>query len=139
MHRAWARMLFGIGSFVPILSVFGLAMYLVLALAHLDPDPTKVKAEDLGPLWVVLIGSTVVAFWQIAMGIIVALHTSGRRDLSSGAKAGWTLACLFMGSFALPIFTFVVLPGAAQAATPPMPPMPPGPMPPGPGHMQGRY
>lgn len=132
MHRAWARTLFGIGSFVPIVGVFGLAGYLVLALAHLDPDPTKVRIEDLGPVWVVLGGATLIAFWQIAMGIVVALHTSSRKDLSSGAKAGWTLACLFVGSFALPIFTFVVLPGAARAAEMPGPgpgPMPPGPMP----------
>jgi cytochrome bd-type quinol oxidase subunit 2 len=112
MHRAWARILFTIGSFVPPLGVFGLAGWLIVSVGRID---TTRPDRNLEEALVFLGGATLIAFWQMFLGIFVAVHTAGRKDMSSGAKIAWTLGCLFVGSIALPIFSFVVLPGAERA------------------------
>lgn len=116
MHRPWARVLFTIGALVPMVLLVGISVYLSMAVRHLDPSAFDSAKPDMTPLFVFLGGATFVAFWQMGMGAWVGIHASGRVDLSSGAKAAWTIACVFVGSLALPIFAFVVLPGAAAAA-----------------------
>lgn len=112
MHRAWARVLFTLGSFVPPLGVFALAGWMIASFGRLGAAIPRVEIEQL----IVLFGgATLIALWQMFLGIFVAVHTAGRKDMSSGAKIAWTLGCIFVGSIALPVFSFVVLPGAERA------------------------
>ncbi len=53
------------------------------------------------------LGIVGIALLQIVMGIVVAIHTSGRHDMTSNEKAAWSLACLFVGSVALPMLFFM--------------------------------
>lgn len=112
MHGPVARTLFTALSFLPLVGVFAISGWLVVAEAHL----TVHSQDDLLRLALTVIGAaTVIAFVQIGLGIVVALHVSKRPDLSSAQRAGWAIACLFVGSFALPLFSFLVLPGARAA------------------------
>lgn len=109
MQSPVARTLFTIASFLPLVGVLGMSGWLVTSSARHGLH----SRDDLLHLALVVVGlATVVAFVQIALGIVVALHVTKRPDLSGAQRAGWTLACLFVGSFALPLFSFLVLPGA---------------------------
>ena len=115
MHGPVARTLFTALSFLPLVGVFAISGWIVVAGAHL----TAHSQDEVMRLVLTVIGAaTVVAMVQIALGIVVALHVSKRPDLSSAQRAGWAIACLFVGSFALPLFSFLVLPGARAAAGP---------------------
>lgn len=108
MQSAAARLAFTIASFLPLLGVFGLATALAMMASARAPRP-----NDLETVAIVLLGgATCIAFVQMALGAIVGLHTARRPDLSPGQRAGWTIACVFVGSVALPLFAWLVLPGA---------------------------
>ena len=73
MHRAWARVLFTIASFVPMLGVFALAGWLVTSLGRLGAAVPRVEMEQL----IVLFGgATLIAFWQMGLGIVVAIQNA---------------------------------------------------------------
>lgn len=115
MHGPVARTLFTIASFVPLVGVFAISGWIVVTAARGGVQ----SQDDVAQLALVVIGaSTVIAFVQIALGIAVTLHVTKRPDLSSAQRAGWALACLFVGSFALPLFSFLVLPGARRTTGP---------------------
>jgi hypothetical protein len=108
MRSGALRALFTIASFVPMLAVVSLAVWLVNAMG----SPLAASRGEIERAAIVVLGgATATAFVQIALGVIVALHTTKRPDLTTGQRMGWTLACLFVGSFALPLFAFLVLPG----------------------------
>ena len=119
MHRAWVRRLFAVGAFAPIVIMICMSAWLSTTFLHLKPAEIESmfrSNRDLTPLYVCL-GITVgIAFWQMIMAAIAGIHAAGRVDLSSGAKVAWTFACLFVGSLGLPLFVFIVLPGAERAA-----------------------
>lgn len=101
------RAVFGVFAFLPLLGVLGLSGYLsanVFERMARDPERYLQSTEGRATLLTVLVSCVAIALLQIALGIVVAIHTSKRRDLGGGEKAGWTLACLFVGSIALPLF-----------------------------------
>lgn len=113
MHSRAARIAFTIASFLPLGGVFGLALGLSMLAGSGARTPDDWKVVTL----VVFGGAMLIALVQIALGAIVGLHTAKRPDLTPGQRAGWTIACVFVGSFALPLFAWLVLPGA-QASPP---------------------
>ena len=115
MRSPAARTSFTIASFLPIAGIFGLSAWAATAAAR-----TRVPTQDevIHMLIGVVIGACVVAFLQIGLGIAVALHVTKRPDLSSGERAAWTIACIFVGSLALPLFSLIVLPGVKQLPPP---------------------
>jgi hypothetical protein len=104
------RALFGIFAFLPTAGVLVLSFLLTTnpIFERIARDP--LSALRSGRYDVLLVGMGLaflaIALVQIALGIAVAIHTHDRRDLTPGEKMGWTLACLFVGSIALPIFFF---------------------------------
>ncbi len=108
MRSPVARALFTAASFLPMVAVVALAVWLTSAVG----SPLAASRREIERAAIVVLGgATITAFVQIALGIVVALHTAKRPDLTTGQRMGWTLACLFVGSFALPLFSFLVLPG----------------------------
>jgi hypothetical protein len=107
-----ARYLFTAASFLPLAGVLAMSAWSVARFADLGRAAGTAEIQQV-VITIVLV-SMLVAFLQIGLGIVVALHTAKRPDLSSTQKAVWTLACLFVGSFALPLFSLIVLPGAPR-------------------------
>lgn len=104
-----ARAVFGVGAFLPPIGVVSLAVYLTAVFPMPRGGLPSYRSLSLIPTstWMTVGGGIVaVALVQILLGIVVAVHVSQRKDLSAAEKAGWTMACLFVGSIALPLFFF---------------------------------
>jgi hypothetical protein len=107
MRSPAARTSFTVASFLPIAGIFAIS-----AWAATFASRTRMPTQDdvIQMLIGVVVGACVVAFLQIGLGIAVALHVTRRPDLSSTERAVWTIACIFVGSLALPLFSLIVLP-----------------------------
>lgn len=116
MRSPAARTTFTIASFVPIVAIVGLSVWASTSMVR-----TRFPTDDelLHLLIGVVAGASVVAFVQIGLGIAVALHVTKRPDLSSNERAAWTIACIFVGSLALPLFSLIVLPRVKDLPHPP--------------------
>lgn len=104
------RTIFGLFAFLPLIGVLADAVYLTLAVdpARFAARPERMLHGETGTALMFALGGCVaIAFLQIALGAVVAIHTSKRSDMSSGEKAAWSFACIFVGSFALPLFFFL--------------------------------
>ncbi len=112
MRSPTARTAFTIASFLPGIGVVAIAVWVATTLKN---PPRFMTQEQLATIAVgIIVGATVVSFLQIGLGIAVALHVTKRPDLSSTERALWTLACIFVGSLALPLFSLIVLPGVKE-------------------------
>ncbi len=102
MHPV-ARAVFGVFAFLPLLGVTAIAT----ALSSARWDARAASPEQLlhDPLVLgSLAGVVAIALLQIALAAVVAIHVASRRDLEGGEKVAWALACLLVGSIALPLF-----------------------------------
>jgi hypothetical protein len=100
------QILFAIGCFIPGAGLVAIVGNLMALSESVHRSVPTMNYESLIPA---AVGTLLIAFIQIAMGIAVAIMTSKRADLSSAAKLGWTLGCLFVGTIALPLFLFMVV------------------------------
>jgi hypothetical protein len=116
MRSPTARTVFTIASFLPGIGIVGIAVWastmLTAQLRYLTPE------QLLHTVVGILVGATLVSFVQIGLGIAVALHVTKRPDLSTTERAVWSIACLFLGSIALPLFSLIVLPRANDLPAP---------------------
>ena len=103
------RAIFGLFAFLPAMGVLAVAVLFssFLTSSSLMTRPNHLSASQQATLIGAGLGTLAIAFLQIILGIVVAIQTSGRRDMTSNEKAAWSLACLFVGSIALPMFFFM--------------------------------
>jgi hypothetical protein len=107
------RRLFGFASFLPIIAIIALAIWMsanphsyVNKLLEYDFSAAKHISTREWFVFGLTFGTTV--FLQLGLGTVVGIYGS-KRGMDVGAMIGWTMACVFVGSIALPIFYFAVL------------------------------
>jgi hypothetical protein len=105
------RALFGVVAFLPLIAVGALSVYLTSMVPDgplADPENWVRHGHVAQPLLVAGAALVATAFLQIAIGVFVFVHCQSRRDLSGSEKIVWPMACLLVGSIALPIFFFTM-------------------------------
>jgi len=104
------RALFGVAAFLPLTAVVALSMYLTATVSDgplADPGNWFRDGHVAEPLLVAGGGLVATAFLQLAIGVFVVVHCQNRRDLSGSERVVWPIACILVGSIALPMFFFM--------------------------------
>ena len=95
--RGAGRILFTLGSFLPLIGVLALSTWTSMRFRGMR-FPSDRDLEEAAI--VVLLVATAIAFVQIALGIVVALHTSKRKGSWGTASSSFASVAMQAGSSA---------------------------------------